>query len=74
MRKEFELTDEQFQKILDAGKPVRAMYMSGGRLMGSTPQENANRAWKYLGDELGFDHMSVRPGVTDRKFTAEITT
>lgn len=38
----------------------------------SSPQENANRAWCRLGDELGFDGMSVEPilGRESRFFTA----
>lgn len=73
MRKEFEITDEQLAKILDACKPTPAMYLSGGIPMGGTPQENANSAWRALGQELGFDGMSVRPipGKSDRFFTAE---
>lgn len=73
MRKEFEMTEEQFQRILKASQPVP--YMVIGGVEPSSPQENANRAWKELGDELGFDHMSVRPvqGKSQRFFTAEVT-
>jgi hypothetical protein len=71
MRKEFEMTDEQLAKLLDACKPVPCIMI--GDYVPSSPQENANRAWKALGEELGFDYMSVRP--TDGKgfnfFTAE---
>jgi predicted TIM-barrel fold metal-dependent hydrolase len=69
MRKEFTLTDEQYQRLLDAGKPVPYMIF-GGRTPPS-PQENANAAWAALGRELGFRHMTVRPGASDRTFTAE---
>lgn len=70
-RQEYEMTQEQLDKILDACKPTPAMFLSGGRPMFSTPQENANHAWQLLGDELGFDHMTVRPnGKGDRYFTA----
>lgn len=73
MRKEFEITEEQLAKILDACKPTPVMYLSGGMPMGGTPQENANAAWCALGQELGFDGMSVRPipGKGNRFFTAE---
>lgn len=60
-RKEFQLTHEQLQRILDASKPVPAMYLSGGVPMFGTPQENANRAWQKLADELGFVWDTVRP-------------
>jgi hypothetical protein len=40
--------------------------------MGATPQENANRAWAALGDEMGFDYLTVQPSARgDRHFTAE---
>jgi len=74
MRKEYEMTQAQLDKILEACKPVPAMFLSGGQLMGSSPQENANRAWQALGEEMGFDHMSVRPnGKGDRFFSADST-
>ena len=71
MRKEFRLTPEQKAKILEASKPVPAMFLSGGIPMAGTPQENANRAWRFLGEELGFDYMSVMPSNRgDDYFTA----
>ncbi len=60
-RMAYEMTQEQLDSIKDASKPTPVMYLSGGVPMFNTPQENANHAWKLLGDELGFDHMSVRP-------------
>lgn len=72
MRRDYELTEEQLAKLLDACKPTPAMYLSGGRPMFGTPQENANAAWKRLGEEMSFDHMTVRPtGQGDRFFSAE---
>lgn len=72
MRREFEMSEEQLKKILDACKPTPAMFLSGGQPMFGTPQENANRAWKALGEEMGFDYLTVRPnGKGDRFFTAE---
>lgn len=73
MRKEFEMSQEQLNKLLDACKPTPVMYLSGGMPMHNTPQENANAAWCKLGDEMGFDGMTVRPtGRGDRFFTAEV--
>ncbi len=59
MRKEFELTDEQLQKLLDASRSVP--YLVVGGTSPSSPQENANHAWSILGDEMGFDSMTVEP-------------
>ena len=70
-RKNFEMTQGQLDKLLDACKPVPYMVI-GGRAPAS-PQENANRAWESLGKELGFKHMTVQPtGKGDRFFTVEV--
>lgn len=74
MRQEFEMTQEQFDKLMDACKPVPVMYLSGGQPMFTSPQDRANDAWERLGNELGFDHMTVRPveGKSNKFFTAEL--
>lgn len=70
MRTRFEMTQAQLDTLLAACKPVPMIALNCGPI--SSPQENANRAWKSLGDELGFDHMTVQPtGEGDRFFTAE---
>jgi hypothetical protein len=65
------MTQEQLDKILDACTPVPLIMLQCG-----TPpsrQEMANIAWKKLGAEMGFDHMTVRPtGEGDRFFSAEV--
>lgn len=73
MRKEYELSQEDLDSILDASKPVPAMYLSGGQLIGSTPQENANRAWKQIGMKYGFVWNTAQPmaGKGQRFITAE---
>lgn len=73
MRQEFEMTDEQLEKLLDACKPTPVMFLSGGMPMSPSPQENANRAWQALGQELGFKWDTVKPvpGKPQQFFTAE---
>ena len=72
MRKEFTMTQEQLDELLNACKPTPVMYLSGGKPMFKSPQENANYAWEKLGKELGFKYMTVRPNGSDNKcFTAE---
>jgi hypothetical protein len=73
MRKEFELTDEQLAKLLEASRPTPVMFLSGGIPMSNSPQENANDAWETLGRELGFRHLTVEPihGKGRKFFTAE---
>lgn len=71
MRKEFTMSKEQLETLLDACKPVP--YMVVGGIAPPSPQENANAAWARLGQEMGFEPMSVRPvsGKGMEVFTAE---
>ena len=59
--KRFEMTKEQYQKLVTAGTSTPVMFLSGGRPMFSSPQESVNAAWKALGDEMGFDPTTARP-------------
>jgi hypothetical protein len=65
-RKDYELTDEQFDELLKACRPVAAIMLQC--LLPSSPQENANRAWCALGDRLGFDGMTVKPSNKGQRF------
>lgn len=67
---EYEITQEDLDKLLEASKPVPLIALQCG--MPSSPQERANSVWKELGGRLGFDHMTVRPipGKGYRFFTA----
>ena len=68
--KDFEMSQEQLEEILDACKPVPLIAINCG--MPSSPQENANAAWARLGKTLGFKHMTVKPsGKGNRFFSAE---
>jgi len=70
---EFEMTQEQSDEILEACKPTLVMYFPKGELLFKTAEENTNTAWKKLGRELGFDHMTVKPnGKGDKFFTAKV--
>jgi hypothetical protein len=73
MRTEYEMTEDDLAKLMDASKPTPVMYLSGGRPMYDSPRENANRAWKALGHRMGFNYLTVRPvsGKGQRFFTAE---
>lgn len=69
-RREYEMSEEQHKVLLDACKPVP--YMVFGGMEPTSPQENANRAWQRLGEEMGFDSRTVEPvsGKGSRFFTA----
>ena len=72
--KEFEMTEEEYNELLEASKPTRCMMI--GNYTPRSPQENANRAWQKLGKKRGFNYVTVRPipGKGPRFFTAEATT
>ena len=70
MYQDYEMTEDDLKKLLDAMKPVPYMIIGGQAPL--SRQENANSAWKELGDRMGFDHMTVRPnGRGDRFFKAK---
>lgn len=70
-RREYEMSEVQLAKLLEAGRPV--MYIIVGGRPPSSPQENTNDAWRALGMELGFIWDTVQPvaGKGQRFFTAE---
>ncbi len=55
----YEMSDADLQEILDACKPVPMIMLQCGTP--SSPQENANLAWKRLGEKMGFDYLTVEP-------------
>ena len=66
----YEMTQEQFNTLLDACKPVRLIMLQCGTPQ--SPQQNANAAWRALGNELKFDYMTVKPVAGNEKaFEAE---
>ena len=68
-RQNYEMTTSDLESLIAASKPVKMMMLQCGTPQ--SPQENANAAWKRLGDRMGFDHMTVRPtGKGDRFFSA----
>ena len=72
MRKDFEMSEEDLDALLSAMKPVAMIALQCGAPR--SRQENANEAWRRLGEKLGFDYMTVRPnGKGDRFFSAEVT-
>ena len=69
-RVEYEMSERDLEKIMDACKPVPLIMLNIG--MPRSQQENANDAWAELGKKLGFDPMTVQPinGKGNRFFTA----
>ena len=68
--REYEMSQEQFDKIIDACQPVPMIMLQCGSP--PSPQERANDAWESLGLEMGFQYMTVKPSPKGgRFFTAE---
>ena len=66
----YEMTQQQYDRLLDAMAPVPmiALHLGSPRSL----QQRANDAWEVLGNEMGFQHMTVRPStLSPRHFTAE---
>jgi hypothetical protein len=72
-RQEYRLSEEEVQELLAAMKPTPVMYISGGINIGGNVQENANAAWRRLGEKRGFVWGTARPvpGKTMYWITAE---
>jgi hypothetical protein len=71
MRKEFEMSQADFDKLMEACKLVPYIVIGGQEPR--SRQENANQAWKELGERMGFDHLTVKPSFSGPKyFTAEV--
>ena len=73
MRKEFELSKEEFDEIVrinrEGGDPV--MFLSGGIPLGRSLQQKINDYWNRLGEKHGFLRDTVQ-GITNTKFSAEV--
>lgn len=68
----FELTQGQHDRLMEVSKRVPAMLIGGA--LPVSAQDRANRFWKELGEEMGFDGMTVHPvaGKSDMFFAAEV--
>ena|SRR3990167_2720969 len=58
-RTKYEMSEIDFAELMTACKPTPVMMIGGSA--GLSSQENANRAWKRLGERMRFDYMTVLP-------------
>lgn len=68
MKQLYEMTEEDLEKLLKACRPTPVMFLSGGRSMFGTPQENANNAWAELGNKMGFQWDTVESSSKGNRF------
>ena len=59
----YEMTDDEFADIVAASQPTAAVSFGGVEM--PTARQNANMAWRALGDKLGFDWATVTPPAPD---------
>ncbi len=73
MKKQFELTEAEFNELMEIAKnPTPYMLGSGGVELFESQQERANRVWKRIGMERGFVWDSCESSGADPKcFLAE---
>ena len=64
--KDFEMTQVQLDVLMDAIKPAPLIALNSG--LGMSQQQRANFAWERLGNELGFEHMTVQPNGKGNRF------
>lgn len=69
-RKEYELTQAEFDELLSVMKPTPMIMLQCGHVLST--QDMANMAWIKLGNERGFDGITVEPvdGKSHMFFTA----
>lgn len=60
--------DSMVERMTQARSTPLIMLQCG---MPPSVQEVANNEWKKLGDKLGFDYMSVKPGPSKLQFYAD---
>jgi hypothetical protein len=72
MRQKFTMTEEQHAAIAAGFNSIPGSILGGGKPIG--PEAEANKAWRVLGETLGFNYLTVQPveGESDYNFTAEV--
>ena len=70
--KQFKMSEAQHALLLEASKPTPVMFLSGGKSMFRSQQQNSNDAWRKLGAEMSFDWNTVKAcSQGERYFMAE---
>ena len=71
MKREFEMSQEDYDKLIQACKPVPLIALNCGPVF--SQRENVNAAWIELGKKMGFAGLTAEPipGKGTRFFMAE---
>lgn len=64
----YQLTNEEYNELMEASKPTRYMVFNGSVSM--SPQERSVAVWKEVAIRVGCDWTTIQPGATDREFVA----
>jgi hypothetical protein len=59
MKKEFKLTEEQYERLIEASQPVPYLVVGGVEPM--SPCRKAESIWMQLGEEMGFKWNTAEP-------------
>jgi len=68
MKQEFEMSEAQLQAIYDISRNQTPVIYVGVWLGGESLQENANKLWQTMADEMGFIWDSVEWSAKGKKF------
>lgn len=71
-RKQYEMTDAQFERLYHACRPRPYVTDSQGNMLFGDPVKDAERVWQELGNEMGFkwDTAQPVPGANQKVFSA----
>lgn len=67
----YQLTDDEYNELLEASKPVPYMVFNGTVPEG--PVEKSERIWRRIAERVGCDWRTIGAGPTEKQFCAEPT-
>lgn len=70
-RRRFVMSQEQLDLLLEASKPVPYLITNG--IGPASPRDCVNKAWRDLGEVLGFEWDSAHPDGPDARIFTAIT-
>lgn len=70
--KRYQLTDQEFEELMDASKPVP--YLVFGGVPPDSPREKAERIWRRIAQRVGCKWESIKAGDSEKEFIAEEVT